>query len=231
MLWDREAVQANIRNRDGRRVFFLGHGDQLTSAARDFLSHEKIEIRPGEQARIEKYRLLSGGILEEKPEHMTHLHGDILVPKTHPRITFRGAIDTLEAEIMLCQLSSRVPIREALGEILALARHLLRCEVLGEPLKWERLCGLTEAEQRERSHRPQAFYTQTHFIPDAKDGEALLLLNRCRCAARTAELAAAAAFTDQDGNPTRLDILRAMNRMSSMLYILMIQMKAEGGSA
>ena len=47
-----------------------------------------------------------------------------------------------------------------------------------------------------------------------------------RCAARAAELAAAAAFTDENGNPARVDILRALNRMSSMIYILMIQTKA-----
>ena len=45
--------------------------------------------------------------------------------------------------------------------------------------------------------------------------------------ARAAELAAAAAFTDENGNCTREDILRSLNRMSSMLYILMIREKAD----
>jgi len=51
-------------------------------------------------------------------------------------------------------------------------------------------------------------------------------VNRTRCAARAAELAAAEAFADREGNPTRIDILRAMNRISSMLYLIMIQIKA-----
>ena len=102
MLYNEEAVRANIRNREGKRVFYLGKGDQLTSAARDWLNRERIDIRPGDQARPEQYRLLSGGYLEEKPEHMTHLNAEILVPKTHPRIRFRGAMDTLEAELILC---------------------------------------------------------------------------------------------------------------------------------
>ncbi len=38
--------------------------------------------------------------------------------------------------------------------------------------------------------------------------------------------AAVHAFSDRDGNPTRPDLLRSLNRMSSMLYILMIQLKA-----
>ena len=59
------------------------------------------------------------------------------------------------------------------------------------------------------------------------DGPGILQLNRARCAAREAELAAVAAFADREGNPTRGDILRALNRMSSMLYLLMIQEKSK----
>ena len=227
MLYTEENVRANIRNREGKRVFFLGKGDQLTSGARDFLRREKIEIRPAEEARIETYRLLNGGFLSEKPEHMTHLHGDVLVPKTHPRIAFRGAMDTLETELMLCQLVVEPDIRKDLGEILALARTLVRCEVLEEPVPEGKLCGLTEEEQRQRSHRPQDFYGQPHFMPEYADGAAILQVNRARCAARDAELKAVAAFTDPEGNPTRVDILRALNRMSSMIWILMIRMKKE----
>lgn len=226
MLYTLEAVRANIRNRDGKRVFFLGRGDQLTSGAREFLTRERIEILPAEQAKILEYRLLNGAVLREKPEQMTHLNGDVLVPKTHPRIAFRGAMDTLESELLLAQVELCQPMWEQAGEILELARRLVRCDVLEEPVPEGRLCGLTEDEQRARSHRPQEFYGQPHFMPCAADGKSLLQLNRARCAARAAELAAVHAFTDREGNPTRPDILRALNRMSSMIYILMIQLKA-----
>ena len=226
MLYNEEQVRANIRNRDGKRVFFLGKGDQLTSSARDFLNRERIEIRPAEQARIERYQLLNGGFLEEKPEHMTHLHGDVLVTKNHPRIVFRGKMDTLEAELILCQLADDALVTPV-GEVLALARQLIRCEVLEEPVKVEKLCGLTEEEQRKRSHFPQEYYGQPHFMPSAADGAVIAQLNRARCAAREAELAAVTAFSDREGNPTRVDILRALNRMSSMIYILMVQWKAK----
>lgn len=225
MLYNEETVRANIRNREGKRVFYLGKGDQLTSSARDWLSRERIEIRPGEEARKERYRLVNGGFAEGKPEHMTHLNAEVLVPKTHPRIRFRGKMDTLEAELLLCQLAAE-HLATPVGEILALARQILRCDVLEEPLRWETLCGLTEEEQRRRSHFPQEYYGQPHFMPSAADGVAMLQLNRARCAAREAELAATDAFSDREGNPTRVDILRALNRMSSMLYILMIREKS-----
>ena len=93
MLYNEEAVRANIRNREGKRIFYLGKGDQLTSAARDYLSRERIEIRPGEQAKQDCFPLLTGGFLTEKPEHMTHLNGDFLVVKDHPRIIFRGKLE------------------------------------------------------------------------------------------------------------------------------------------
>ena len=104
MLYTKEAVRDNLRNREGKRVFYLGKGDQLTSEARDFLARERIEILPAAQARPDRYRLPGGGYMEEKPEHMTHLNGEYLVPKTHPRIRFRGAVDTLEAEILLWRM-------------------------------------------------------------------------------------------------------------------------------
>ena len=224
MLLNEEAVRDNVRNRQGKRVFYLGKGDQLTSGARDWLSGERIEILPAEQAKPERYRLLSGGFFEEKPEHMTHLNAEMLVRKDHCRIVFRGTMDTLEAELILCQLAAP-ELEKPVGEVLQLARQLIRCDVLEEPVKEIVLCGLTEAEQRKRSHFPQEYYGQPHFMPAAADGMVIARLNRARCAAREAELAAVAAFQDREGNPTRPDILKALNRMSSMLYILMIQLK------
>ena len=226
MLYSLEAVRANLRNREGKRVFYLGKGDQLTSQARDFLVRERIEILPADRAKPDEYRLLTGGTVTEKPEHMTHLHGNVLVMKTHPRIAFRGAIDTLEAELLLAQSVLCKPYDGQVGEVLEFARRLIRCDVLDEQVEDDKLCGLTAEELRTRSHRPQEFYGQPHFMPAAGDGEGILRVNRARCAARAAELSAVAAFSDREGNPTRPDILKALNRLSSMLYIIMIQLKA-----
>ena len=225
MLYSEEAARANVRSRDGRRVFYLGRDDRLTSAARDYLSRERIEILPAQAARPERFPLLGGGYCEEKPEHMTHLDGITLAPKTHPRILFRGKMDTLEAQLILCRL--RVPrFSGELKEILDYTRLLLRCEVLGEPVPERGLLGLTESELRRRSHFPQDFYGQPHFMPESEDGQEIAHLNLARCAAREAELAAAAAFTDAYGQVSRADLLRAMNRLSSAIYLLMIRQRA-----
>ena len=226
MLYSQEAVRDNIRNREGKRVFYLGRGDQLTSAARDYLQKERIAILPAEQAKKERWQRLDGSFVEEKPEHLTHLNGQFLVPKDHPRICFRGKLDTLEAELILCQLQEP-ELAKRLGEILALSRQVMACDVLEKPLQWDKLCGLTEEEQRRRSHFPQEYYGQPHFMPGAEDGMTIARLNRLRTAVREAELTAVTAFQDREGLPTRPDLIRAMNRMSSMLYILMIEQKAK----
>ena len=227
MLYDETAVRDNLRNRDGKRVFYLGKQDRLTPSARDWLNRERIEILPAEAAKPQRYRILGGGYTEEKPEHMTHLNGDVLVPKTHPRIAFRGAVDTLEAELLLTMEAVPEDIRKDLRQILELSRLLIRCEVLEQPLEQTTLCGLTQQEQRKRSHFPQEYYGVPHFMPEFSDGSAILRLNRCRTAARNAELTAVRAFVDGEGNVTRQDLLTALNRMSSMLYLLMIRLKGE----
>ena len=220
MLYNQQAVRDNIRNRDGKRVFYLGKGDILSSDARDFLTRERIEILPADQARPERYRLLGGGYMEEKPENMTHLNGDILVPKTHPRIVLRGMVDALEGELLLCCTSATGEIRKGLEEALSFARRLLRCEVLDEPVGDMLLGGLDEKELRNRSHRPQDFYGQPHFMPAPTDHLLLLQVNKARSLARQTELAAVKAFPQG-----RDDLLCGFNRLSSFLYLLMIQLK------
>ena len=81
--------------------------------------------------------------------------------------------------------------------------------------------GLDAAALRQQSHRPQDFYGQPHFMPSATDGRTVLLLNWLRTLARHTELKAVAAM------PERTDLLQALNRLSSYLYILMIQEKCK----
>ena len=54
-LFTEAAVRANLRNREGRRVFYLGDGDRLTPGARDFLRDNHIELLPAEKARPLRY--------------------------------------------------------------------------------------------------------------------------------------------------------------------------------
>ena len=230
-VFTEEGVRANIRVRDGRRVFYLSDRDHLTPSARQWLWREGVEILPAAQAKPEAYRTLSGAVLREKPEHMTHLTAELLVPKDHPRIRFRGCIDQLEARILLTQRTALEENHSAMAAdleaLLEQVRQLLRAEVMDTPFVMESLCGLTMDQLRERSHRPQEFYGIPHFMPAVDDGPLLLALNLLRTQIRAAELVAYDAFHDRDGQITRPDLLQALNRMSSLVWIWMIQLKKE----
>ena len=106
MLYTEKTVKDNIRNRDGKRVFYLGKGDTLTPGARDWLRSERIETLSADEAKQPQYRLLGGGYISEKPEHMTHLNAQVLVNKTHPRIVFRGSMDSLQGQLIAAQLKA-----------------------------------------------------------------------------------------------------------------------------
>ncbi len=228
-VFTREAVRDNLRIRDGQRVFYLSPQDRLTPAARDWLGQEGVQILPASEAKPQTYMTLSGAVLAEKPEQMTHLRERILVPKNHPVIVWRGMLDLLQAELLLCirQAGEQKGPAPELQQLLDFARLLMRCDVLEEPVPEQTLCGLTQQEIREHSHLPQKYYDQPHFMPSAEDSPMLLSMNRVRTLIRRCELAACEAFVSRDGEVLRQDILQAMNRMSSMMWILMIRLKKE----
>lgn len=230
-VFTEESVRANVRVREGKRVFYLAEGDHLTPSAREWLRQERVEVLPAEQSKPKTYQTLNGGTMTEKPEHMTHLRADVLVPKDHPRIVFRGRIDALEAELLL---AGRLALEQGaaetekqLREILDYVRQFIRCDVLEEPLQVKELCGFTMEQLREQSHHPQKYFDQPHFMPESNDSRLLLTLNRLRTQVRQTELAAYDAFRDRDGNATRPDLIQGLNRLSSLIWILMIRMKKE----
>ena len=232
-LLTREDVRRMSDN--GTRGPVVVNKDQkLTPGARDWLAAHKIQAvfpqgrdDPAAPAAA-KYRTLFGATLNEKPEHMTHLKGNILVRKDHPRIAFRGMIDALEGEIMLAQQASHEypALVKELEEALALVRRLIRCDVLDEPVGELRLCGYDAGQLREYSHYPDKYLGQPHFLPAYTDGSVLLTVNKVRTLVRQTELSAYAAFKDVEGNVTRGDIILALNRLSSLMWIMMIKLKA-----
>lgn len=181
-----------------------------------------VEVESGSDAKVE-----AGAIGSKKPEYMTHLKRDILVWKNHPRIALRGKLDSLEAEIILLQTKVKkegIPILyQDLEEIIKTIRRLIRCEVTGEPVGNIILQGLNEEELREHSHHPSKYYGKKHFLPTAEHGEVVAELNRLRTRAREVELAAYHAFKTDNDRVEREDILRVLNRLSSLFWIMMFK--------
>lgn len=168
----------------------------------------------------------TGALYLEKPEHMTHLYGNVLVPKNHRRILFRGKLDSLQALIVLDQAiiaedGGSQRLVDDLGNILGILREMMRCDVLDEEFRNEYIIGLNHAQLRERSHDPMKFYQIKQMVlPDYTMGKHYALINQLRTAVRETEEAAVTAF--QEGTRyTRKDIVEELNRMSSALHIMM----------
>ncbi len=167
-----------------------------------------------------------------KPEHLTHLSGDRLVSKGHPRIAFRGKMDSLQAKILEVQVlavehGNRILAGE-LEELLGFVRLLLAAEVTERPVEERTLFGLELDEIRAMSHNPKKTFSLGHIRPHYSMGGLCAALNSLRTEAREVELAAFRAFSGDDGVFERSDILRALNRLSSALYILMYRHLPEG---
>ena len=212
MLFTEQTVLSAVREADGVRRLILQDGDRLTPAARDILRRENITL------------------VQKKAEHMTHLSQQTLVTKGHPIITFRGKLDSLQAEILLLQKEAGAPV-SALQDMLTIVRNLMKAEVLDQPVGDFLIGGMGEDELHERSHHPQKYYGIGHFLPSCEDDIILLRLNRLRTMVRETELACYHAFAQKNGKLSRSDILTALNRMSSACWVLCLARKGEGNGS
>lgn len=193
----------------------------ISQDARDYAQANGIRI-------IEK----DGYQKPKKPEEMTNLDAKRLVLKNHPRIVLRGKIDTFQAKVLETQILAedlgKLNIVRMLQEINDYARAILVAELLEKPLDENiLLLGLNEHELRYVSQHPNEYFGIGHIAPSYTMGKLPVALNVLRAESREVEIAAINAFCD-DNKVHRKDILRALNRLSSALYIMYLQCLAEG---
>jgi len=223
---------------DRPAVFQVEEGTILTPSAQDFIRENNIQLcvkasAPAGMSRTPipfrdgkpVYQIeATGREVTEKPEDMTHLRGNLLVPKTHPQIAFRGKLDTLQAQILGVQLVAdecgEMRVVEDLEDILGYTRAILAAEVKDEPLPELKLLGLGSAEIRRQSHHVKEVFGMEHPIPNYRMGRLCVALNRLRAQVREAELCAAQTF-GQGNIAQRPDIIEGLNRMSSSVYIIL----------
>lgn len=240
-----EALLRQELKADTPETYYIPQGKILSPAAREYLQQRKIKIskepppvekkaepeqknnEPVLAQPIAKYvDEETGAFYTEKPEHMTHLYGNILIPKGHPRILFRGKLDSLQAQIILVQANlaetaGNEKLIKDLQDIVTVLREMMRCDALGETFRNEMLIGLTHKELRERSHDPMRFFHIEYMkLPDYSLGKTYAMLNGLRTQIRETEVAANMAF--RDGKKcTNPSIVEELNRMSSAMHIMM----------
>ena len=121
-------LRVELRNTQPE-VYYIPEGKILTPAAREYLQQRKIKVAAGgqpaepapaaapaaqpvvptvmcapEPPKPKYVDYETGAYYMEKPEHMTQLFGNVLVAKDHPRIHFRGKLDSLQALVVLDQV-------------------------------------------------------------------------------------------------------------------------------
>jgi len=220
-------VLTEIELRD--RVKREGHIDAITvdpntlitPAAAQYAREQGIKIIYGDRNKGLSKEQLKG---QKKPEHYTHLDHKNLVPKTHPRIKLRGMLDLLQALIIKAQVTVKMEgmmkLVGDLEQLLAYTRQLLRNELTGEEIPELKLFGLSEEEIHEYSHHPFKKIGVNHIIPSHHMGQIIAELNYLRTVVRQVELAACDVYLNNDGTVEREDIIRALNRLSSAVYVM-----------
>jgi ethanolamine utilization cobalamin adenosyltransferase len=232
-------------------------GTRFSQAAQDFLKTHQLEIRfedpaaaPADGAETRPAWdkpavfpvVLSGPALvcavcgqplSPKPDHMTQLDAGRFAPKTHPRIRFRGQLDSLHAVVMLTAAEARryhLPrLAAALDSLAAYCREVQSAEYHGRPVQPLSLLGRDEAELHQTSHWPDRHLGIAHLTLEPADHAILHWLNLARTQARELELSALELYgpkehthSDQDASGS---IPHALNRLSSAIYVTALLFK------
>lgn len=214
-------TEAVLRDELGRELpdtYYIPEGKILSPAAREYLQQRKIKISKDPAPEMTDDNA-------EKPEHMTLLHGNILVPKDHPRIVFRGKLDSLQSLIVLAQVEiaerGKEKLAEELEDILAMLREMMRADALELPFEKDLIIGFTHTELHDRSHNPMKYYQiEPMLLPHYRMGLEYALLNQLRSSVRETEAAAVAAFRSEM-KVTRRDLVEGLNRLSSAVHVMM----------
>ena len=222
------------------KEYVVSHNTYVTPLAKDFLKDRNISLVRDED--FTSNQTMPGTVIEnngndtfidavtgqgysDKPEEMTHLRGNLLVPKMDARIYFRGKIDSLQAKVLELQClaieEKYLVLCDCLEEILDYLKKILAAEVKDIPFEEIYLLEMNEEELRRVSHHVKEEIDISHPIPSYRMGKMAMGLNSLRTQVREAELAAA-CFSDSQ----RTDLVKAMNRLSSAVYIIFCRLLA-----
>lgn len=161
---------------------------------------------------------------EHKPEGMTHLNARELVAKNDPRLRLRAQLDAAIALAVWLQVELREPqeLVAWLGDLRSVLGQVMRADVLGESLPGFSIGGLDDGALHRFSHAPLKYLGHDHLVPELAHGRACAQLNLLRAKVREVEVCAAEVFIGPGYQLQRKDLLHALNRLSSALYVAML---------
>lgn len=158
----------------------------------------------------------------KKPDTLTHLTADKMVVKNDPRLGFRAALDSTIALTVWLQVELAEQWQPWLEDIRSRLGNIMRADAVNEPLAAQSIVGLNDEELHRISHHPLRYLGHDHLVPEASQGRDAALLNMLRTKVRETEIVAAQVFINLRFEVLRPDILQALNRLSSTVYVMMI---------
>ena len=172
-----------------------------------------------------------GSAVRDKPSHLTQLDAHRFAPKTDARIRLRGRLDSLHALTLAVGARARAEGHTVtagqLDTLAAYCRELLAAEYHGRAPGAIALADLDEDTIHHASHHPEEAVGLPHLVPDADHPETLHWLNLLRCQVREAEVLVLDAYPpDRDHSEVARGLSRAINRLSSAVYVLELRLAA-----
>lgn len=225
-------------------------GDILTPSAREFLSkkqigisekdetekkdeaekkEEKTEIQEKTEQKRQYRDYITGGVYNKKPEFMTQIFGNELVVKNHKRIILRGKFDILQAETVRYwkKYEKNKKLESDFSQAYRFVRDLFISEMVDSEFQERDVLGYDIDTLKEITHNTHKYYKTGHlFEINAGYDETVIDINCLRALSRECEVAAVDAFY-KEGRTERPDMLKALNRLSSIFYLMML--KANNG--
>jgi ethanolamine utilization cobalamin adenosyltransferase len=198
---------------------------------------QQVPVLTGKNERAVATCLLCAQPLSAKPDTLTSLDGKVLVAKNDPRLKLRGKLDTAIAHAVWIQTEfdaddGKTALAHWLADVRSALGYVLRAEVTGEAMPSVTMGEFDETAIHAISHNPLKYIGHDHLVPEVVHGVQVARLNLLRTQIREAELLAADVFIDRDFRVTRPDIMQALNRLSSAVYVLMLMtLMAERGQS
>lgn len=191
------------------------------------LNKKKLE-KEVENKEVAKYRGVDGCYYFTKPEYMTQIKGNILVKKNNKKIILRGKLDILKSKFLLLsnilKVNKTLKLTEDLNSVEDFINKIVIAEILDNDLEEIKLCGETLEEIKKISHNPKKYFGIEHLFNICSENNLIVLqLNEIRGFVREVEIAAIEAYLNKNEELEREDIVKALNRLSSGIYVMMLK--------
>ncbi|SHJ56572.1 ethanolamine utilization cobalamin adenosyltransferase [Hathewaya proteolytica DSM 3090] len=223
-------LRAKLKNSDIKELT-VEKGVIITPSAKQYLQERNIKLTVGEKADTSVEVKKKESKPFKKPEFMTALYGTELAYKDHPIIKLRGKLDSLQAKTLSAQVmahkAGKSHITKDLQSILEYERKIMIAEIMKEAIEDNNVMGYSFDEIRLMSHNPKKYFGVDHiWYPSYEYGEIFAAVNEIRTQVREAEVIAMMALRNGE-EIAREDIIKALNRLSSYVYVLMCKILSE----